>query len=72
MYVLAADQLAMCGGGMSTQCVVEGGLNYVVTAGALVVTIGTGGLAGVAALAGTALSWSNWYRDCGPSANYGE
>ncbi|MEL1263153.1 hypothetical protein [Pseudoxanthomonas putridarboris] len=58
-------------GGMSGQCVAEGALNYVVTAGAIAITLGTGGLAGAAALAGAALSWSSWYRDCGPSANYG-
>ena len=72
MRVMTFEEVNGCAGGMTGQCMAEGGLNYVVTAGAIAVTIGTGGLAGVAALAGAALSWSSWYRDCGPSANYGE
>ena len=68
MREISMTEMDECVGGMSGQCVAELGLNYVVTGGALAVTIGTGGLAGVAALAGAALSWSSWWRDCsGPT-----
>jgi hypothetical protein len=71
MRALTADEISMCDGGMSGQCVAEMGLNYVGTGGAIAVTIGSAGM-GFVALAASALSLSNWYRDCGPSANYGD
>ena len=72
MRELTCEEMISCHGGgnftgMSGQCIAEGALNYVVTAGAIAVTIGSGGLLGVAALAGAVLGWSSWYRDCGPN-----
>lgn len=66
MRELTKTELTIYSGGMSGQCVAEGGLNYLITAGALAVTLGTGGLGGVAAMSGAAYSWSGWWRDCGP------
>ena len=70
MRALTVDEVSMCDGGMSGQCVAEMGLNYIGTAGAIGATVASGGI-GFFALAASALSWSNWYRDCGPAANYG-
>ena len=72
MRAMTIGETELCSGGMSGQCMVEGGLNYVVTGAAIAVSIGTGGIAAVGALAGAALGWSSWYRSCGPNANYGE
>jgi hypothetical protein len=71
MREMTAMEVAQCSGGMSMQCWGEMGLNFIGTGAAIGVTIGTGGLAGVGAVAGSALGWSSWYRDCGPGANYG-
>lgn len=71
MRALTIDEIGVCDGGMSGQCAIEMGLNYVGTAGAIGITVGSGGV-GFFALAASALSWSNWYRDCGPAANYGD
>lgn len=72
MRELSMAEMDYVRGGMSNQCLFEGGLNYVATAAAIGVTLMTGGLAGVGAIAGAALGWSSWYRNCGPAANYGE
>lgn len=73
MRELTSGEIIACHGGdgfagMSGQCIAEGALNYVVTGGAIAAAIGSGGLLGAAALAGAALGWSSWYRDCGPNA----
>lgn len=72
MYELSICEASEVGAGMlSGQCTFELGLNYLITAGAIGFAIGTGGLGAAAGIAGAAYSWSGWYRDCGPSANYG-
>lgn len=71
MRELSMAEVNSVSGGMSNQCYFEGALNYGVTAAAIGVTLVTGGIAGFGALAGAALSWSSWYRNCGPAANYG-
>lgn len=72
MREMTASEIARCSGGrMSTHCLFELGLNYVGTAAAIGLTVGTGGIGGIAAVTGSALAWSSWYRSCGPAANYG-
>jgi hypothetical protein len=52
--------------GISGECWLTMGLNYLVTAGAIGACVGSAGLLCVGALAGSALSWNSWYHSCGP------
>ncbi|MGO4222307.1 hypothetical protein AB4Y64_10690 [Lysobacter sp. TAF61] len=71
MRELTVEEATRVGGAMSGQCIAEAGPNYVVTGAAIAVTISSFGV-GIGALAGSALGWSGWWRDCGPrSMNYG-